>query len=298
MVAKRADIKTGFICNNNCLFCVQAHKKRFGNRRTEEIFTELKDAKCKGCDSVVFTGGEVTIRNDFLVLVRKARDLGFKTIQIQTNARMFSSPDFCSEAIKAGANEFAPALHGHTPSLHDGLTRAEGSFRQTTQAIRNLKEMGQRVIVNTVVVKPNVMHVPDIARFLVILDVDQFQFAFMHAVGNAMMNFDSMMPKVSQAAPFIIQGLQIGIDSGKRVMAEAMPLCTMVGYERFCSEFHIPNTEIRDVDGYDPCFEETRRTKGKVKFEKCKVCKWDALCEGPWKEYPERRGDSEFQPVT
>ena len=34
---KRVDIKTGFLCNNNCYFCVQAQNKCSGNRSLDEI---------------------------------------------------------------------------------------------------------------------------------------------------------------------------------------------------------------------------------------------------------------------
>lgn len=297
MGATRADIKTGYVCNNNCLFCVQAHRKSLGNRSICDILKDLSAAKDAGCRDIVFTGGEVTIRSDIFELVSHARKLGFETIQIQSNSRMMSSMSFCRKLIDAGANEFGPALHGHIPELHDYLTRAPGSFRQTLKAISNLKRLSQRIITNTVVVKPNYRHLPDIALLLSKMRVEQFQFAFMHAVGNALTNYGQMMPYVSLAAPYIKKGLQIGIDSGIKVMAEAMTPCTIRGYEKYCSEHYIPMTEIRDGRNYDPDFTVTRKQQGKAKFEQCRRCIYDASCEGPWREYPERRGSEEFQPI-
>jgi len=294
---KRVDIKTGFLCNNNCRFCVQAHKKRFGNRSTIDIKRDLEEAKKNNCEGVVFTGGEPTIRSDIFELVICAKNLGFKIIQLQTNARMLSYNKFCKEIIKAGVNEFSPAIHGHTAELHDYLTRAKGSFNQTVKAIKNLRELDQYIITNTVVVKPNYKHLPALARLLVKLRVDQFQFAFMHAVGNAYTYFNQMMPKVSLAAPYIKKGLQIGIDNGIKVMAEAMSFCTMQGYEKYCSEFYMPKTEIRDINSFDPSFEKTRKEYGKIKFPQCKECKFDNVCEGPWREYAEKMGSKEFQAV-
>jgi MoaA/NifB/PqqE/SkfB family radical SAM enzyme len=298
MLRKRVDIKTGMLCNNNCRFCAQAHKRRFGNRTTQAIQADLAAARRNGCEGVVFTGGESSIRDDIIELVSAAKKEGFTTIQLQTNARMLAYPQFCRQLIDAGVNEFAPALHGHTPALHDYLTRAPGSFQQTVQAIRNLHTQRQHIITNTVVVKPNMKHLPAIADLLISLRVDQFQFAFVHAVGNASENYDELMPRVSEAVPFIKRGLQKGIDHGLKVMAEAMPLCTMSGYEQYCSEFFIPQTEIRDVASYDPSYDKTRKTEGKVKFPSCRTCVHDTSCEGPWKEYPERMGSDEFRPVT
>lgn len=294
---KRLDIKTGFTCNNNCRFCVQAHKKKFGNRPTKDIKKDLEKARKTKCKGVVFTGGEPTIRDDIIELVSYAKTLGFERIQIQTNARMLSYKNFCRELINAGANEFSPAIHGHIADLHEYLTRSKGSFNQTVKAIKNLRALNQYIITNTVVVKPNYRYLPNLAKLLVKLKVDQFQFAFAHAVGNAYKYYEQMMPWVSLASPYIKKGLQIGIDNGTKVMAEAMPFCTMEGYEKYCSEFYIPRTEIRDINSFDPAFEKTRKEQGKIKFSQCKECKFDIICEGPWKEYPEKRGSDEFKPV-
>lgn len=293
MGGKRVDIKTGFICNNNCLFCVQADNKCKGNRSFEEIKADLDECR-KRCDGVVLTGGEVTIRKDFFDLIRLAKELGYKTIQIQTNGRMFASLEFCKKTIEAGATEFSPALHGYCKEQHDYLTRSV-SFMQTVKGIKNLKSLGQYVLTNTVVVKSNYRNIPQIARLLVKLGVDQFQFAFVHPMGNALKNADSVVPRISLAAPYIHKGLLIGLSAGKQVMAEAIPYCHMKGYEQFVSENYIPETEVRgkkhqNVDN----FTFQRRTYGKSKFAQCRKCKYDRICEGPWKEYPEIFGSDEF----
>jgi len=297
MGSKRVDIKTGFLCNNNCRFCVQADNKCKGNRSFEDIEKDLIDSK-KRCDAAVFTGGEVTIRDDFFDLVKLAKDLGYKEIQIQTNGRMFASKEFCEKAIKAGANVFGVALHGYCKEQHDYLTRAPGSFSQTTRGIANLRKLNQVVGTNTVVVKPNYRNCPEIAKLLVRLGVNQFQFAFVHPMGNAWRNFDSVVPCISLAAPYIRKGLQIGIDAGRGVMAEAMPYCLMQGYEDYVAEKVIPETEIRGLKFQNiDSFTKQRQTYGKIKFSQCNRCKSVIICEGPWKEYPLKKGNVEFKVV-
>lgn len=296
MGGKRADIKLGYLCNNNCWFCVVADKRQQGNKNTKQIKKELKEAK-KRCNEVVFTGGEATIRQDILKLVHYAKTIGFKTIQIQTNGRMLSYLPFCKDLIKAGANEFSPAIHGHTPKLHDSLTRSKGSFKQTMQGIKNLKKLKQPITTNTVVTKQNYEYLPQIARMLVSLGVDQFQFAFVHANGNAWKNFESIVPKMSSAAPYIHKGLDIGIKAKISCMAEAMPYCMMKGYEKYISENYIPLTELWELNRKDLDFLKTKKTLGKIKFKQCEGCKYNQICEGPWKEYPERMGTQEFRAV-
>lgn len=294
---KRVDIKTGFICNNNCLFCVQADNKCKGNRSFEEIKSDLEDSK-ERCSEVVLTGGEVTIRADFFEIVELAKSLGYKNIQIQSNGRMFNSLGFCKKALEAGATSFALALHGYCEEQHDGLTMASGSFKQTVKAIKNLKSLDGDVLMNTVVVKQNYKDLEKIAKLLVSLDVDQFQFAFVHAMGNAWKNYDEVVPKMSDVKGYLHKGLQIGIDAGKKVMAEAMPYCMMKGYEDYVAERFIPSTEVRGKEYQNTDdFGEQRRNSGKKKFIQCCECKFDKMCEGPWRDYPERMGEEEFEAV-
>ncbi|MDH3353343.1 MAG: radical SAM protein [Nanoarchaeota archaeon] len=294
---KRVDIKTGFLCNNNCRFCVQANNKCKGNRSFEEIKQNLIECR-ERCDEVVLTGGEVTIRKDFFEIVRFAKELGYKEIQIQTNGRMFSSLEFCKKTIDAGATQFSPALHGYCEEQHDYLTQSKGSFKQVVKGIMNLKKLNQLVVTNTVIVKSNYRDCERIAKLLVKLKVNQFQFAFVHAMGNALENFDSMVPNITLASEYIKKGLDVGIRANITAMAEALTPCLMRGYERHLSENYIPDTEIRGKDFQNTNdFTKQRQESGKKKFKQCVGCKFDDMCEGPWREYPDRRGDEEFRAV-
>jgi len=297
-IVERVDVKTGFQCNNKCLFCVQGDKRDLhGNKSTQEVKQTLEDAR-KDADSIVFTGGEVTIRPDFLELVSFARDLGFRTIQIQTNGRMLAYRRFCEQTVAAGANEFSPALHGHTPELHDYLTCSKNAFKQTVQSIRNLRALGQPVITNTVITRSNYRHLVDIARILVSLGVAQYQFAFVHPVGTAGANFFSVTPRMTLIEPHVKKGLKYGLKRNVVAVTEAIPYCFMKGYEHCVAEQHIPRTKIFDAKFVVDDYTEFRLTEGKAHGEPCGECTWRRVCEGPWREYPENYGWDEFKPRT
>lgn len=293
---KTADIKTGGLCNNRCVFCAQGEvKKLAGNKSTGEIKKILKEAK-RDCDRVVFTGGEPTIRKDIVVLVKYAKKLGFKTIQIQTNGRMFAYKKFCEEIIKAGANEFALALHGHTPELHNYLTGSE-SFLQTVSGIKNLIEMNQNVLTNTVVNKSNYRHLPEIVKLFVSLGVAQSQLAFVHPIGDAGSNFDNVVPRMSLAIPYIKKAINIGKYFNKKITTEAIPYCMLSGYESSIAEATMPMAEIYDQNYVVKDYTKLRITEGKAKGPKCAKCICSKSCEGPWREYPQKFGWKEFHPI-
>jgi len=293
---ERVDIKTGWKCNNRCLFCVQGNKRDlYGNKPTEEVKRLLEEAR-RDSDSIVFTGGEVTIRPDLFELVRYARDLGYRVIQIQTNGRVLAYMKACRELVEAGATEFSPALHGHIAELHDSLTRSPGSFAQTVRAIRNLKELGQLVLTNTVITRSNFRHLPEIARLLVGLGVDQYQFAFVHPIGTAGDHFTSVVPRFTLLEPYVHRGLDVGIAAGRRVMTEAIPYCFMKGYEVYVAERIIPRTKIFEGHVTIEDYTQHRLVEGKAKGPRCRECAFDSFCEGPWREYPEHFGWDEFVP--
>lgn len=297
---KRVVIFVGYACNNNCRFCVAADKRVFGEKTTDEIMNEIREARAKGIGEIVFSGGECTLRKDILDLVRFAKSVNFLNIQIQTNGRRFHSVDFCKQMLLAGMTEFAPALHGHTAKVHDFLTTKDGSFRQTVLGIHNIHKLTKgkmRILANTVITKFNFKYLPQIAQLLLGLGVRQYQFAFVHALGNAKKFHSDIIPEKTQVMPFLKKGLLIGIQKKARVMAEAIPLCLMKDLKEYASEFFIPPTEVRERGFVIEKFEDIRINEGKIKFSQCSACKYDNVCEGPWKEYPSYFGDAEFQPV-
>jgi len=296
---ERVDLKIGFLCNNRCKFCVQGDKRDFCKfKEIQELEKNLKETYREGKKEVVFTGGEPTLHPRFLDLVKYAKRLGFKEIQIQTNSRLFSYYDFCVKTVKAGATQFSPAVHGPNAKIHDFLTSSPGSFEQTIQGIKNLRKLNQYILTNTVVTSKNYKFLPKIARLLVDLDVDQFQFAFIHLGGRAYENRDWIASKKTEAMPYIKKGLDIGIKAGKKVTTEAIPYCLMKGYEDYIAEKIIPDAKVYDAGFVVEDYTGYRKEKGKTKGPDCPKCKYFKVCEGPWKEYPELFGWEEFIPVA
>ena len=300
VLMKRLDLKVGFTCNNNCVFCAQAHRKDQGDNTFEELVKDLKEGYRDGAREVVFTGGEPTIRPELPKLVETAKKIGFRNIQIQTNGRMFYYKKYAKKLLDAGVTEFSPALHGPDKETHENGTRAEGSFEQTLNGIKNLKELGAYVITNTVINKYNYEKLPETVEILMEIGVDQFQLAFVHPCGNAGDNFYEVVPRKSKVKPYVHKALEIAENHEhevKNMMVEAYPYCFMEGFEKYVSQLYMPNADIRGQEKNIKDHEKVRKTTEKKKAEKCKKCRFYKVCEGPWKEYPEHYGFEEFEPV-
>lgn len=297
-MTNRVDLKVGFRCNNLCKFCVQGDKReRLPAKDEGELIRSLEDGRRDGAEGVVITGGEPTLHKRVVEIARAARALGYTLIQVQSNGRTFCYEDFCRRLVDAGVNEFGPSLHGSTAAIHDWLTGAPGAFVQTVAGIRTLKKLGQRVITNSVITKANYRDLPDLARLLVALGVDQFQFAYMHLAGRAGENKEWLAARKTLIEPYVKRALDVGARAGRAVMTEAIPYCRMSGYERHVAERIIPRTRIYDADRVIPDYTRARLDEGKARGPRCPECAWFNDCEGPWREYPELFGWDEFVPV-
>ena len=297
-MSDRVDLKVGFRCNNYCQFCVQGDKReRLPVKPEAELIKSLEEGRAGGAIGVVITGGEPTLHEGIVKIARAARDLGYTLIQVQSNGRTFCYEDFCKRLIDAGVNEFGPSLHGSTAKIHDYLTGSPWAFMQVVSGIRNLKRLKQRVITNSVITKVNYRDLPSLATLLVALDVEQFQFAFMHMSGRAGENKEWLTARKSLIEPYVKKALDVGIRAGKIVMTEAIPYCLMNGYEAYVAEQIIPRTRIYDADCVIADYTRTRIDEGKSRGPRCVECDWHFKCEGPWREYPELFGWDEFVPV-
>jgi len=305
---KKTVIITGYRCNNRCRFCMEANKRDLPMRTTLEIEQEMVGARQRGTDYIELIGGEMTIRPDIVRLIKSAKKLGFSTIMMSTNGRMYSYPELTEAILKAGLNSFVFSIHGHTKELHDWLTRVPGSFDQLKHGVKNVqrisKKLGLNINIgsNTTIVKQNYRFLPQIGEYIRRLGIGNSEFIFVDCnEGGAYDHFYEFVPKISKIADYVHKCLDIGKrDRLKHWHVRYVPLCYIQDYLGQISELQdvaIFHTEHIAPDFYNPNVEEGRRLVGRTKTRKCKSCKLYAQCEGIWKVYLEGYGDKELKPV-
>ncbi len=301
---KKTVIFAGYKCNNRCIFCINWNKGNIQGRTTSEIKKEMIGAKDRGSTYLEIIGGETTIRPDIVELISFARDLGFRTIMMATNGRMYSYKKIAKEIIEAGLNSIVFSIHGHTAETHDSLTQVKGSFEQLKRGIENVKEMGLKDIgSNTTIIKQNYKKLPEIGKLIYDLGIRNSEFIFVDPSHGAAFNFfDKLVPKISHVAPFVHQCLDIGKKNNvAHWHIRYVPLCYFTNYLGQVSELQeikTFKTEHIAPDFYDPNAEEGRRHIGRAKTKRCEGCSLYDKCEGIWKEYLKHYGDKEFNPVN
>ncbi len=296
-------IFTGYSCNNRCRFCIDADKRRMKEKTTSELLREVYSAKRRGADILELIGGEAAIRPDFIHIVAAAKKIGIDDVVTATNGRVFSDKAFAAKILKAGINGVIFSVHGPDAGIHDSLTMSPGSFDELKKGLANLRALGfQSVNGNTTVVRQNMKALPRIAAFYAVNKIRNVEYIFVDPnYGGAKNNFNELVPRISEAAPYMRKALAIGLKSGfNQWKARYVPLCHFKGYEGQISELN--ERELFLTEHWAPDFKNTdaigsRSVVGRRKTARCVGCSRFGVCEGLWVEYLKRFGDLELTPI-
>lgn len=131
------------------------------------ILESLANQKPVPANRVQFSGGEPTIRPDFLKIVKKAREMDFDYVQVNTNGIKFAEPEFAKAAREAGVDNIYLQFDGMSDEVYK-KTRARDLMDVKMQAIENCRQNKIAVIpVVTIVKGYNDQEVGKILKFAV-----------------------------------------------------------------------------------------------------------------------------------
>jgi len=292
---RQAIIVTGYNCNNNCLFCSISREKRAFNRDFPEIANDLKLQYSCGCRAVEFIGGEVTIRNDFLSLIRTARKLGYRYISLETNGRMFSDPTFVRRSVSAGLTHVLFSIHGHNDAIHDALTRSPGSYAQAMKGVRNTVKFKKVVVLsNYVINKLNFRFVDEYLDAMRVYRIDTFHFSFVNPQGNALNNASKIIPRISDVNTCLLDA--IDRHKGMRIKILNIPPCLLGLRTQQILNSHDKCQRYISSESQKLLSMRTELVNLKHKPAKCQKCVFFDNCDGIWKKYFYMYGSDELRP--
>ena len=159
-VTHRCPLACAHCYNNLPVGDAEARRRELSADELKRIIDELADA---GGLWLLFTGGEIFARRDFLEIYRHAKLRGF-LITLFTNGTQIT------EAIADTLAEWPPfsieiTLYGRTQETYERLTGVAGSFERCMRGIRLLKERGLPLSLKTVAVTINQHEIGDMQRF-------------------------------------------------------------------------------------------------------------------------------------
>ena len=294
---KYFDLKTGFTCNNNCVHCVVTDKKNTKDLSTDDI---KKIIYTVSADFIIgFTGGEATIRSDFIELLQYAKDTGHSTA-LQTNGTQFADWDFAVDVSKH-LDHVLIAIHSHVPEIHNSIVRSEGMYEKTIEGFKNIIKLRIDCSTQTVISKLNIKHLLETYDFIQNIKPGiTMSMTYPHPNGNAFINADVVVPRFIDIHEYLQKILH---KYSKILRTEAIPLCYLYPYQDDVLNF---DNELNNNDrpGFDPAnknnefFDKNGITRNyslsmlndKRKGPKCLECIFNNKCVGVWKEYIQIHG--------
>ena len=166
-------------CNLKCRHCY-INPEQHGTQRLSlnTIQSWLKTlAQRVPVADLIFLGGEPTLHPELPGAIRSARQLGYRSITIDTNGYLFH--DILDQITPQEVNFISFSLDGASPSTNDPI-RGKGSFSICTQGIRKAAAKGFRTSLIYTVSSLNLNELQAIPPLLTGLKIDRF---FIQVIG-------------------------------------------------------------------------------------------------------------------
>jgi radical SAM protein with 4Fe4S-binding SPASM domain len=155
-------------CPLECQHCYNNLPMSDPNARKEELTFEehvhlLDELVNLGCLWLLYTGGEIFARKDFLDIYTEAKKRGF-LITLFTNGTMIT-PRIADHLAKYRPFNIEITLYGATKETYEALTRIPGSFDRCMRGIALLLERNLPLKLKTVPTSVNAHEVYEMKRF-------------------------------------------------------------------------------------------------------------------------------------
>ncbi len=157
-------VRTGFNCNQNCGICWQDRK--WGRYGPEQVLTWIEDLYAAGARGLIISGGEPTLDPELDSYLKRARELGYGALTLETNAIQFSRPGLAERMRDAGLTDCFVSLHSGDADTSDAITRAPGTFGRTVLGVKALLQAGVPVRFNCVMTREGIDHLDGVPDFL------------------------------------------------------------------------------------------------------------------------------------
>lgn len=279
-------LRTGFSCNNKCVHCFVERKKNVEDLTEEELKATIDTIPPEA--SICFTGGEPTIRHDFLRLLQYSKSKGFFNA-LQSNGIKFADKEYL-KSVEPYLDSITLPFHSCDRNAFDKTTQIEGSFDQTIQAFRNLAESSIRMTTQTVITQLNYKTLPE--TFDMIQSISPgigMTLTFPHSVGAA--HTTEVTPRFSEVGPYILLVLK---KYGTLMHTHYIPRCYLHPHQNWVvnvdnhdnGSMWKPGTDFTAA-GWEKLDYGVYQKESKIKAETCKDCVFNNECIGIWKEYGE-----------
>ncbi len=171
-------------CNLKCRHCYINPEQHGQNRLAPHEIDAWLTLFAQRCTqpNVIFLGGEPTLHPHLPQAIRKARQLGFRSVTVDTNGYLFH--DFLDKVNPHDLNFISFSLDGATLSTNDAI-RGKGSYDQCLRGIQTAVAQGFHTSLIYTVSQLNLHEIGRMPTLLTQLGVDRFFIQVIGLRGNS-----------------------------------------------------------------------------------------------------------------
>jgi len=154
-------------CNLACVHCRAAATRGSydGELDSNTCFRVLNEIAEVGKPIVILTGGEPLLRPDIFNIARYGTDLGLKMVMAPNGTLI--TPNVAQRIADSGIKRISISLDGATKESHDRFRGVDGAFEGALNGIRQARDSGIEVQINTTITKQNLKEIPKIQALAV-----------------------------------------------------------------------------------------------------------------------------------
>ena len=147
-------------CNLRCIHCRATATELSSptDLSTERALDIVRQIAGYANPILVLSGGEPLYRADIFTLARAATDQGLR-VALATNGTMVTR-EMARRIVASGVRRVSISLDGADAMTHDTFRGIPGAFEAAIYGMRNLKELGMSVQINTTIARHNARQLP------------------------------------------------------------------------------------------------------------------------------------------
>lgn len=150
------------ICNWRCEHCYIPSHTEHGISK-EKVFSLLEELRQLGCYEIIFTGGELFLREDVMGIIRKAREMNFNVI-LYTNVSLLTD-EKVKELSTLYVDRISCTIFSMKEEIHDSITRVKGSYKKAMENIMVIKKYNIPLEIKTILMKKNYNSYKEVKMF-------------------------------------------------------------------------------------------------------------------------------------
>jgi len=166
----RVDLALTYYVDKSGTLDPEARRRVDRELTTDEWQRILRSLWDVGVPHVCFTGGEPTLRDDLVELVRYAEEQGLVT-GLLTDGRRLREQGYLDELLLAGLDHLQITLASHRPEVHDGIVGQTGVWKEAEAGLRNALAGDIYVVVHVIITPENADSVAETVGYLADLGV-------------------------------------------------------------------------------------------------------------------------------